>query len=143
MQTNVQSLLERSISFLSQARERRTSSSSADLWQLEIIISDGICQDHEELRALLRKAEEENILLVFIVIDAPSSDNGDKMSAKGSILEMNQAAFKNVDGRMELVMQRYLDSFPFDYFVVLRNVEELPDILSDTLRQFFERLAAS
>jgi len=45
--TNVLSLVETSLRVLEVARERRsmTSASAADLWQLEIIISDGICQD--------------------------------------------------------------------------------------------------
>jgi midasin len=54
---------------------------------------------------------------------------------------MNQVAYTMVNGRMELQMERYLDSFPFDYYVVLRSVEALPEVLSDTLRQFFERIS--
>jgi midasin len=42
---------------------------------------------------------------------------------------------------MELQHQKYLDSFPFDYYVVLRNVESLPDILAETLKQFFEKIS--
>ena len=41
---------------------------------------------------------------------------------------------------MELSMERYLDSFPFEYYVVLRDVETLPRVLADTLRVFFERV---
>ncbi|KAH8108661.1 hypothetical protein DFH11DRAFT_1631589 [Phellopilus nigrolimitatus] len=145
--TDVRSLLEASVDVLTKARERRTSSSSSDLWQLQIIISDGICQDHEELRAIMRKAEEEHILIVFIVIDAHSDpQNGpdsEVSRSQNSILHMNQAMYRTVNGRLELHMQRYLDSFPFEFFVILKNVEALPDVLADTLRQFFERITAS
>jgi midasin len=54
---------------------------------------------------------------------------------------MDKAEFKNVDGRMELQLQKYLDSFPFEYYVVLRNVEALPEVLAGTLKQFFERIS--
>ena len=150
--TNVLSLLETSLRVLENARERRSmsSASATDLWQLEVIISDGICQDHDRLRTVLRKAEEQRVMIVFIVIDslhsATAAGSGTNPKAgstsiESSILAMNQVAYKNVDGRMELQMERYLDSFPFEYYVVLRNVEALPDVLTGTLKQFFERIS--
>jgi midasin len=150
--TNVLSLVETSLRVLEIARERRSMGSSAatDLWQLEIIISDGICQDHDRLRTVLRKAEEQRVMIVFIIIDSLHSTTAvgpetdltiGSSSSQSSILAMNQVAYKNVDGRMELQMERYLDSFPFEYYVVLRNVETLPEILTGTLKQFFERIS--
>ncbi|KAJ7086033.1 midasin nuclear AAA ATPase [Mycena belliarum] len=147
--TNVLSLVETSLRVLEAARERRamSSASAADLWQLEIIISDGMCQDHEKLRTVLRKAEEQRVMIVFIIVDslhsaaAPSAASGRKPVVQGSILTMDKAEYKNVDGRMELQLQRYLDSFPFEYYVVLRSVEALPEVLAGTLRQFFQRIS--
>lgn len=148
--TNMLALVETSLKVLEAARESRstTSSSIADLWQLEIIISDGLCQDHEKLRAVLRRAQEQRIMMVFLIVDSlhpnvvsskAGSEAGGMSASQNSILSMNQVSYKNVDGRMELQMQRYLDTFPFDYYVVLRDVEALPEVLSGTLRQFFER----
>ncbi|KAJ7156010.1 midasin nuclear AAA ATPase [Mycena crocata] len=146
--TNVLSLVDTSLRVLESARERRamSSASAADLWQLQIIISDGMCQDHEKLRTVLRKAEEQRVMIVFIIVDslhsaASSSASVRKPAVQGSILTMDKAEYKNVDGRMELQLQRYLDSFPFEYYVVLRNVEALPEVLAGTLRQFFERIS--
>lgn len=149
--TNVLSLLETSLTILEQARERRSTSSSsaADLWQMEIIISDGICQDHEKLRTILRRAEEQRVMVVFIILDslhsatAPSSSASaaSRAANQNSVLSMNQVAYKNVNGRMELTVSRYLDSFPFEYYVVVRDVEALPEVLSGTLKQFFERIS--
>ena len=34
----------------------------------------------------------------------------------------------------------YLDSFPFPYYIVLRNIEALPRTLADLLRQVFPLL---
>ncbi|KAL0578801.1 AAA ATPase midasin [Marasmius crinis-equi] len=142
--TNVLSLVDTSLRVLEAARERRAMSSStaADLWQLEIIISDGMCQDHEKLRPILRKAEEQKVMIVFIIIDSlHSSPNTSSQVAHGSILSMTKAEIVNVNGKMDMQIQRYLDSFPFEYYVVLRNVEALPEVLSATLKQFFERIS--
>ncbi|KAF5382460.1 hypothetical protein D9615_002742 [Tricholomella constricta] len=149
--TNVLSLVETSLKVLENARERRSMSSAtaADLWQLQFIISDGMCQDHERLRTILRKAEEQRVMIVFVIIDSLHTTAGNVSGSKatqagshqGSILTMDKAEFKNVDGRMELQLQKYLDSFPFEYYVVLRNVEALPEVLASTLKQFFERIS--
>lgn len=142
--TNVLSLVETSLSALETARERRSvsSSSAADLWQLEIIISDARCQDHDQLRAALRKAEEQRVMIVFIIIDSlQAGPSGSSTSGPQSILTMSTAEYKNVNGRMELQLRKYLDLFPFEYYVVLRNVESLPEVLSSTLKQFFERIS--
>jgi midasin len=147
--TNVLSLMEKTLTFLESARERKgmTSANAAELWQLQIIISDGVCQDHDKLRAVLRKAEEQRVMVVFIILDSmrstTSSERGSSSVQKNShsILEMKKVDFKIVEGKMELQHQKYLDSFPFDYYVVLRNVESLPDILAETLKQFFEKIS--
>ena len=146
--TNVLSLVDTSLKVLEKARERRSMSSAtaADLWQLEIIISDGMCQDHDHLRTVLRKAEEQRVMIVFVIVDslhaaASNPSNSQPAPTQGSILTMDKAEFKNVDGRMELQLQKYLDSFPFEYYVVLRNVEALPEVLTGTLKQFFERIS--
>ncbi|CAE6514392.1 unnamed protein product [Rhizoctonia solani] len=134
--TDVLRLIESSLDVLRTARERSTSSSSADLWQLEIVISDGICQDHERLRTVLRRAEEERVMVVFVVVDAPARDG-----QESSIVSMLQPTIKTVNGKMDIQMERYLDTFPFRYFVVLRDVDALPSVLAGTLRQFFERIS--
>ncbi|KAH9939216.1 hypothetical protein B0H21DRAFT_780620 [Amylocystis lapponica] len=143
--TQVLSLIETSLRLLEEARERRAimSASSSELWQLEIIISDGICQDHERLRTVLRKAEEQRVMVVFIILDSlhMRGSSGSTDVGQNSILSMNQVAYRNVDGRMDLHVERYLDTFPFEYYLVLRDVEALPDVLSGTLKQFFERIA--
>jgi midasin len=143
--TNVLSLLETSLTVLESARERQAthSSSVADLWQLQIIISDGLCQNHDKLRTILRKANEQRVMVVFIILDSlhAAAEPGVVGDGKqGSIISMDKAEFKNVDGKMELHLQKYLDSFPFEYYVVLRNVEALPEVLAGTLKQFLERI---
>jgi midasin len=145
--TNVLALVDRSLAVLEAARNRRammgSSAAAAELWQLEIIISDGICQDHERLRNVLRKAKEQRVMIVFVIIDSlhSAADATKRGKAENSILTMNQVTWKNVNGTMDMQLERYLDSFPFEYYVVLRSVEALPDVLSSTLKQFFERVS--
>ncbi|GAC98481.1 hypothetical protein PHSY_006075 [Pseudozyma hubeiensis SY62] len=155
--TNVLKLVEKSLETLAEARASRSSSSASqggDLWQLEIIISDGICQDHAKLRSLLRRAAEQRVMLVFVVIDSlqskPATVSGAStpvakpaaaQQPRGSILDMTNASYyTDANGRLQLKMERYMDTFPFDYYVVVREVEALPEVLSATLRQWVEKI---
>jgi midasin len=148
--TDVLGLLEASVRMLGEAREKRGGGSAAELWQLMIVISDGVCQEHEKVRAMVRRAAEQKVVVVFVVIDAKakavsavkSDATGESKGKKfeNSILDMQQASYKTVNGRMELHMQRYLDTFPFEFYAILKSVETLPEVLADTLKQFFERV---
>ena len=40
------------------------------------------------------------------------------------------------------MFHQYLDSFPFPYYVLLREVDQLPQTLCDLLKQWFELTAA-
>lgn len=146
--TDLLGLIETSLQVLEQARDRRStrSTSAADLWQLEIVISDGICQDMERIQTVLRKAEEQRVMIVFVILDSLHSHVNAGTSSgntiQNSILTMQQGVVrKNTNGVMEVKMERYLDLFPFEYYVVLRDVEALPEILSGTLKQFLERIS--
>jgi len=151
--TDVASLVERTLAYLAEARDQQasTASGAADLWQLQIIISDGVCQDHDKLRVLLRRAMEERVMIVFIILDSlnhqtRSSSAPTSLTAsfnRSSILSMQSVEYRLVNGEMELEMTRYLDTFPFEFFVVLRDVEALPAVLSDTLRQWMARVSQS
>ncbi|KAJ5666717.1 hypothetical protein N7462_011126 [Penicillium macrosclerotiorum] len=130
--TNVRKLIADSIALFREARWKRSpGSASADLWQLELIISDGICEDHDTIRRLVRQALEERIMIVFIIVDA----------VKGSsILDLSQASFEadpDSGGEMKLRMKRYLEKFPFPYYLVVRDVRELPAVLATALKQWF------
>ncbi|CAO1619537.1 unnamed protein product [Parajaminaea phylloscopi] len=156
--TNMVRLLEQTLVSLREARESRptsSGSSAADLWQLQIIISDGVCQadDFERLRALLRRANEERVMIVFIIVDSMQQRTGNKAgepdsrsrSANNSVLSMQSVRYE-VDpatGKFEMKMERYMDQFPFSHYVILREAEALPDVLATTLRQWAERIRES
>ena len=140
--TNMTELLQVSLAEFIRARKSLGPSSHTDLWQLQIIISDGICQSVEKIRALLRRATEERIHVVFIIVDSLYGRNdSSRQSIDHSITSMQSASYiQTSDGRMELKMERYLDKFPFDYYIILQNADTLPEVLGQTLQQFFEKV---
>ena len=40
-------------------------------------------------------------------------------------------------GEMKLKMKKYLEGFPFAYYLVVRDVRELPAVLAMALKQWF------
>jgi len=121
--TDVRRLVETSLSLFSSARAQ-AAASPTELWQLEIVISDGVCEEHDTLRRLVRRAQDQRVMIVFVVVDS---------IRENSILELNRIQF--VDG--EIKTERYLDSFPFGYYLVVSDVRELPSVLAGALRQWF------
>lgn len=129
--TDVKKLVAESIKIFERAR----ASENNDLWQLEIIISDGVCEDHETLVRLVRRARENKIMLVFVVINGINSNE--------SIMEMSQVKYiPDEYGNMKLSVQKYFDTFPFEFYVVVNDINELPEMLSIILRQYFSEMAA-
>ncbi|CCE86035.1 Piso0_005679 [Millerozyma farinosa CBS 7064] len=129
--TDVRQLCESSLNIFEEHRVNN------DLWQLQIIISDGVCEDHDTLKKLVRKAREERIMLVFVIIDTLNSEE--------SIIDMSQVKY-NLDpdtNSMNLEVKKYLETFPFDFYVVVRNINELPEMLSLILRQYFSEVAST
>ena len=131
--TNVQKLIKESLDVFREARAKN-SNSKADLWQLQLIISDGICENHESIRRLLRQAHEERVMIVFVIVDALT---------KEPIVEMKQATFEEKDGQTNMKVKRYLEDFPFGYYLIVGDVKELPHVLATALRQWFAEVVES
>ena len=133
--TNVKKLIADSICLFREAR-RKSVSAGTELWQLELIISDGVCEDHETIRRLIRQAQEEQIMMVFVIVDA--------LSKQESIVDLSQAVFEpDATGETKLRIKRYLDGFPFSFYLVVGDVRELPGVLSQALRQWFAQIVES
>ncbi|KAF9915434.1 AAA ATPase midasin [Lobosporangium transversale] len=133
--TKVKEMMEASIALLQHAKMNQSGAArSQELWQLQIIISDGICDNHDDtLKALVRQAAEHQIMLIFIILD--------NKPEKESIMKMTTASFTTVNGVPKLSLNPYLETFPFDYYVVLQNINSLPETLADALRQYFSFVA--
>lgn len=43
----------------------------------------------------------------------------------------------NEGGESKVVIERYLDTFPFQYYLIVHNLEELPSALAGLLRTWF------
>lgn len=130
--TNVKSLISNSCSILEEARRfAEYSPNQSELWQLELIISDGICEDHDQIRSLVRKAAENRIMVVFLILD--------NRPGTTSITKLTNVVYKNdpETQKSTLHMTQYMDTFPFDYFVLVKDIKTLPQVLSDTLCQYF------
>jgi len=129
--TNVRKLVAESIGLFREAR-RKNSNTGTALWQLEFIVSDGVCENHETIRRLVRQAQEEHIMIVFVIVDA--------LLKGGSIMDMKQAIFSDAG---DIQMKRYLDGFPFPYYLVVGDVRELPGVLAQALRRWFSEVVDS
>ncbi|KAG0131717.1 hypothetical protein HOY82DRAFT_484760 [Tuber indicum] len=126
--TNVKTLVEKSLSIFESAR----TNSNAGLWQLEIIVSDGVCEDHDALRRLTRKAQEEKIMIVFVIVDSVR---------ESSIFTLEGVKFeRDESGGMALKMYKYLDTFPFRFYLVVSDIKELPGVLALALRQWLAEI---
>ena len=51
---------------------------------------------------------------------------------------MMQSISQTSSGKM--MRKLYMDHFPFPYYVVMKDIGSLPQILADALRQWFEAL---
>jgi len=132
--TDVRKLVAESITLFQDARLKSThqTSASSELWQLELIVSDGHCSDHDAIRRLVRKAQEEKIMIVFVIVDAGPE----------SIVDLKEAIFEWEDngegrGEMKVRTKRYLEDFPFPYYLVVRDVMDLPSVLATALKGWF------
>lgn len=132
--TDISLLIRQTIDQFRTARNTNRSGSGEDLWQLALILSDGLTPSsaHERIRRLLREALEERIMIVFIIMDDSTTKKGD------SVLELKEAKFlKSADGESKVVIERYLDTFPFQYYLIVHNLEDLPGALAGLLRTWF------
>ncbi|XP_031717306.1 midasin isoform X2 [Anarrhichthys ocellatus] len=118
------------------ARQQIPGSLNSETAQLLVIVSDGrglFLEGKERVTAAVRAARSANVFIIFVVLDNPNS--------RDSILDIKVPIFK---GPGELPdIRSYMDEFPFPFYVILRDVNALPETLSDALRQWFELVTAA
>ncbi|KAG7997478.1 hypothetical protein I3843_01G213100 [Carya illinoinensis] len=102
----------------------RLPSGQNPLQQLVLIIADGRFHEKENLKRCVRDALSRKRMVAFLLLDSPQE----------SIMDLMEASFEG--GAVKF--SKYMDSFPFPYYIVLRNIKALPRTLSDLLRQWFE-----
>ncbi|XP_058750373.1 midasin-like isoform X2 [Vicia villosa] len=99
------------------------------LQQLVLIIADGRFHEKDNLKRCVRNALASNRMVAFLLLD----------NSQESIMDLMEASFEG--GKMKF--SKYMDNFPFPYYIVLRNIEALPRTLANLLRQWLELMQHS
>ncbi|XP_060072903.1 midasin-like [Ylistrum balloti] len=130
--TKIAQLLKQMTSLMVDARSSQQGmQGNPDTSQLLLIVSDGrglFVEGMETVRAAVRQAREARLFLVFVIIDNPEN--------KDSILDIKVPVFKEAGQMPEI--KSYMDHFPFPFYIILRDINSLPTVLCDALRQWFE-----
>ncbi|KAM6185923.1 midasin [Rhynchocyon petersi] len=133
--TKIAQFLESSASMFA-AAQQLSQTSSLETSQLLLVVSDGrglFLEGKERVLAAVQAAQNANIFVIFVVLDNPSS--------RDSILDIKVPIFKGPGEMPEI--RSYMEEFPFPFYIILRDVNALPETLSDALRQWFELVTAS
>jgi len=134
--TAIEDGIERIVGLFSEARNElgRASASGqkTEFRQLAFFISDGRFDSamRESVQKMIRNAAQERMLIVLVIVQSPGQE---------SIINTQQVKF--IKGKVK--MSSYLDDYPFPLYVILEDMESLPEVLSDALRQWFELLSSS
>ncbi|RYO81486.1 hypothetical protein DL766_007274 [Monosporascus sp. MC13-8B] len=133
--TDIQLVIKQIIEQFRLARQQSASRGSEDLWQLALILSDGLTPSsaHEDIQVLLREALEERIMIVFIIMDDTSNKSNQ------SVINLKKVKFLGDD---KVKTEYYLDTFPFQYYLIVHNLEDLPGALAGLLRTWFAEVNA-
>ncbi|KAI8548545.1 hypothetical protein RHMOL_Rhmol07G0280600 [Rhododendron molle] len=81
------------------------------------------------LKRCVRDVLSRKRMVAFLLLD----------SSQESMMDIPRYSFQG--GKMKVT--KGLDSFPFPYYIVLRNIEALPRTLADLMRQWFELMQNS
>ncbi|CAI5721444.1 unnamed protein product [Hyaloperonospora brassicae] len=138
--TNMVHTLDTILQLLEMAKQAAsTASSAAEFTQIVFLISDGRFDSdgRVRIRKLIETALERQQLIVLLVVDQGAAE-GVSSQQQTSILDTQSVTF--VKGKVRMVP--YLENYPFPYYVLLPTSTMLPEILSDSLRQWFEMLQA-
>ncbi|XP_066464567.1 midasin isoform X2 [Eleutherodactylus coqui] len=118
------------------AAQQMPQSRAPEIAQLLLIVSDGrglFVEGKDRVTRAVKAARNANIFIIFIILDNPTS--------KDSILDIKVPIF--TDPKEMPKMISYMEQFPFPFYIILRDVNTLPETLSDALRQWFELVTIS
>ena len=100
-------------------------------YNINFIISDGRFNKNN-VKGLTAVAKEKGILYVFIIIDRYKFDD------KNSILNTMTVKY---DEKGEIEIEKYLSDFPFQYYTVVQDIEDLPEVLKGILVKWIETVS--
>ena len=97
--------------------------------QLLLILSDGRGIYNEGKAKVLeqvRKLKLANVFIVFVIIETNRNE---------SVVDMVSVSF---DENTQVIRMPYLEQFPFSFYMILKDIVNLPKSLSDSIKQWFE-----
>jgi len=121
--------------------DERRSGPQRPFCQVMLIISDGRF-NKSKVRSWVHTALARQQLPLLVVVDSAAQEPVDgkpKSSKSRSVFDIKQVSYEG--GKCNVVP--YLQDFPFPYYVVVQDLQSLPSILSDVLKQWFEMVAAA
>lgn len=134
-----QTLLGRALGSVSEIFSTNDSSRSSQnddttILKLCFIISDARIDSDSRvsLAKTLRELQEKHILVVLLLIDM-------NQDPKDSIFNTRTVEFKGT----KVITSNYLDNFPFPFYTAIQELDVLPELLSDALKQWFEAVVMS
>lgn len=133
--TKIAQFLE-SVASMFAAAQQLSQNVNPETAQLLLVVSDGrglFLEGKDRVLAAVQAAQMARIFVIFVVLDNPNS--------RDSILDIKVPIFKG-SGEMPEI-RSYMEEFPFPFYIILRDVNALPETLSDALRQWFELVTAS
>lgn len=103
--------------------------------QLVFLVTDGIigggAGERERIRRMMAEAADAGVLIVLVVVDRAGAKSEESISSMQSV---------RFEGG-KLIRSSYLDDYPFPYYILMRDAAQLPDVLADALRQWFQLAA--
>jgi len=120
--TEMYGLMKTTVSYLETQKKQNS-------MQLVFIISDGIFSNKEKVRELVIQSQLRNVLIVFVIIDSQDYNNRDSILEMGSI---------KIGPNKKMMMNFYMDDFPFPFYVVIRNPDTMPEKIASALKQWFD-----
>eukprot|EP01038_Epipyxis_sp_PR26KG_P017461 gene17461-24155_t len=104
--------------------------------QLCFVVSDAKIdsENREKLMNTIHQLQQDNILLVLILLDNHNNNQNESIF-NTKVVSFENKVLPNGGIVNEIKSKNYFDDFPFPYYIAIQQIELLPDILSDALKQ--------
>ena len=112
------------------------STSSGPASKLLVVVSDGrgiMNEGKARVLEAVRATRAADVFVVFVIVEAEDSAQ--------SILDIRVPIFDSANALRGI--ESYMEHFPFPFYIILRDIRNLPRVLSDALRQWFELVSSN
>ncbi|RNA05395.1 midasin-like [Brachionus plicatilis] len=107
-------------------------SSKTAVSKLLIILSDGrgvFYEGIEKVKSSVQRALVEGIFIVFVILDITGTSTS-------SIYDIKMPVYS--PGNPIPAIKSYMENFPFPFYICLRDVNSLPMVMIEALKQWFD-----